>query len=330
MPIPELPLLKPWLRLVGGESQVVFEHAHTSWVLEGAGATVLMPVLVPLLDGTRTVPEIISAVGEDFAPAVENALSILAGHWLLTDGPPLPDETPATLAETVWQLASTDSSPTRSPFEILSNLTAAAVHVVGSARVSSMIVDLLRDSGVKGVAHEPSITFADAECNLLIATPSAEELPQLAELNQAALDQAVAWLPVLPFDGRFAGIGPLIVPWETCCYSCYLARRAAASHYADTSGMPELIPASLPTGPIVYGALASLAAIVAIRWLGLSDPFLPGRLHTFEFHDALQLRVHDVLRVPRCEACSLAARTPMPFPWHEPTAAPRSELPSRG
>jgi hypothetical protein len=295
-------------------------------VLEGPAANVLLPVLVPLLDGTRSVSQIISTVGEEFAPAVENALSILAAHRLLTNGPGLPDDAPPNLAETVWQLASTDSSPTRAPSEILSNLMTAQVRVVGSSRLATKITELLGESGLPGLVCEPSLTGEVELCDLLIATPNDQQLPHLLHLNRAALEARTTWLPVLPFDGRFAGVGPLIVPWETCCYGCYLVRRLAASRYVDTSEMTEIVPTFFPTGATIHGAQASVAANIAIRWLGLSDPFLPGRLHALEFTNGIELGVHDVLRVPRCDACSPAARTPMPFPWLEAASLPASGL----
>jgi bacteriocin biosynthesis cyclodehydratase domain-containing protein len=315
-------LLKPWLRLAADEAQLVFEYADTSWVLEGPGATALVPMLIPLLDGTRSVSQIISSVGEEFAPAVENALAALATHRLLAEGPPLPADTPATLAETVSQLAATDSSATRAPSEILQSLAGAHIRVAGSSPAATSLVQLLRSAGLSRVVQQGGLTDDFQASDLLVAAPADRELGELFTLNDVALSERQTWVPVLPFDGRFASVGPLIVPGETCCYECYTARKAAALRYADTTGMAEMIPTLLPTGMIIYGILASIAANIAVRWLGLGDSFLPGRLHAYEVANGLELTRHDVLRVPRCNACSPAARAPTSFPWIEAPSLP--------
>jgi bacteriocin biosynthesis cyclodehydratase domain-containing protein len=327
--VPSKPLLKPWLRLAADDLQLVFEYAHTSWVLEGPGATALIPVLGPLLDGTRTISEIVSEVGEEFAPAVENALLVLADHRLLVNGPPLPADAPSALAETVWQLAASNSSPIRTPRDILDKLASAKVRVAGSSPAATMLLELLERTGVRSLESPASLAGDFEPCSLMIAVPADVELSELDRLNKATLAEPTTWLPVLPFDGRFASVGPLIVPGETCCYACYVARKAAALRYVETSAMTEMIPAFLPTGPIVHSLLAAVAANIAIRWLGLSDPFLPGRLHTFEVSDGCELTRHDVLRAPRCLACSPAARGPMPFPWIEAATLPASGLGAR-
>ena len=66
---------------------MLIEHAGTLVTLEGAAVTALLPRLLPLLDGTRTTDELVVALGPAVAPAVENALTLLAENRLLVDGP---------------------------------------------------------------------------------------------------------------------------------------------------------------------------------------------------------------------------------------------------
>src|SRR5919204_18130 len=60
---------------------------------------------------------------------------------------------------------------------------------------------------------------------------------------------ATPWLPVLPFDGRVAVLGPLYVPGESCCYECYRLRRAANSPFPGEFWALERGRAAYPSSP---------------------------------------------------------------------------------
>src|SRR5204862_7816982 len=88
---PTSPLLAPWYRLVGDGDRLLLEHAQVVVVLEGAAVSTLLPALLPLLDGTRTVPDLVERLGVAARPAVDRALETLAGHGLLVEGPAAPE-----------------------------------------------------------------------------------------------------------------------------------------------------------------------------------------------------------------------------------------------
>ena len=82
-----LPYLPPWYRIAAGSAKVVVEYGQRIVCFEGAAAELLLPVLLPLLDGMRTVEEIVVMLGEPARPAVENALARLVDHGLLVEEP---------------------------------------------------------------------------------------------------------------------------------------------------------------------------------------------------------------------------------------------------
>src|SRR2546423_15039883 len=82
------PRLSPWYRLARVGDALALEHGQAVGRLDGAAATKLLPRLLPLLDGTRTVDEIVACLGEPIRPAVEHALELLEEHGLLLSGPP--------------------------------------------------------------------------------------------------------------------------------------------------------------------------------------------------------------------------------------------------
>ena len=120
---------------------MLLEHGGTLVTLEGRAVRCLLPELLPLLDGTRTVDEVAHAVGARARPAVDRALELLARHRLLVEGPVTePGDGEAASA------ASYAASVTRrtSPTGAAAALAAAEVLVVGSGRQAREVARQLR------------------------------------------------------------------------------------------------------------------------------------------------------------------------------------------
>ena len=81
------PLLAPWWRAVEDRGRLLFEHAGQVVELNGRAVGALLPTLVPLLDGTHTVREIVEVLGEAAEAPIAKALTLLEEHGLLVDGP---------------------------------------------------------------------------------------------------------------------------------------------------------------------------------------------------------------------------------------------------
>jgi bacteriocin biosynthesis cyclodehydratase domain-containing protein len=309
--VPELPLLAPWYRIVEEGARMVLEHGDRAVVLEGAAVRRLLPHLLPLLDGTRTAAEVAAVLGPEAAPAVESALALLGSRGLLTQGPGL--DRAAVTAVTAHELAAGSAV---SPRVAANRLETARVGVAGDSRVAVETARLLARAGVGAIV--PRRLDEPGDDDLLVAAPAPEEVAaRLGRCNELALEEARPWLQVLPFDGRMAAVGPLFLPGETACHGCYRLRRSASLAFGDLDRLLEPEPVRAPAGPALEAVVAGLAATVALRWVVLRDPRVPGVLHAVE-PDALQVTRHAVLRVPRCPACSGADRLAPPAPWFDP------------
>ncbi len=126
---------------------------------------------------------------------------------------------------------------------------------------------------------------------------------------------------MLPFDGRFAAAGPLVVPRETCCYECLLLRRGANLDYGDDLPEIETAPVAASAGAALDLLVAAVASHLAIRWVIGRDTTVAGVLHAVEATPELALTQHAVIRVPRCPACSSVETFAPPLPWHTAEAA---------
>jgi bacteriocin biosynthesis cyclodehydratase domain-containing protein len=305
---PERPLLAPWYRLVEDGDRLLLEHGRSVVVLEGAAVRTLLPELLPLLDGTRTLPDLGEALGPAVRPAVEQALELLAGHGLLVEGGEA--SAPELALAAAYGLAPADAA---------ARLRSARIGIVGSSRLGADVARLLRRAGVGRVerlAWEP-----EQKVSLAVVAPTALEAPRLERWNAAALESDVRWLAVRPFDGASATVGPLVVPRESACHECLLLRLAGLVEYGNDFAAVERTAVKVEAGAPFETLLSALAAQVAVAWVGGRDTRLPGLLHVIEVGPPLALSTHSVLKVPRCPACSAAEQLAPAVPWHEAAVA---------
>ena len=307
-------MLAPWYRLVEDGDRLLFEHGRSVVVLEGRAVRALLPALLPLLDGTRTVDEVVARLGEAVPlgeavrPAVELALGLLDTNGLLVEGPaPEAGSPPSAVAlAALYGLA---------PAAAVERLRLASVAVIGDSATGEAIARLLHAAGV-GAVHEGTWDYA-GEVDVAVVAPSASESPAVAGWNRLALERGIRWLGVRPFDGLAATVGPLAVPGESACYECLLHRLAAHVEYGrDLVRIESSAPAAGELAPIDAIA-AGVAAQLALGWVAGLDTTLPGALYVLELRPVLSLTSHPILRVPRCPACSTVECLAPPLPWHE-------------
>jgi bacteriocin biosynthesis cyclodehydratase domain-containing protein len=311
-PIPHLPLLSEWHRIAADDGRLVLEYGGEAVCLEGRATRTLLPALLPLLDGTRTIDDLVSVLGEPTRPAVEAALALLVREGVLTEGPPLAPDVPAPFAAFARAAA---AERRESPNVVTNRLRRLAAGVVGSGAAAAEAVRLLRLCGVGTVDRRDWGSTADA--GVTVVAPGPGEQPRLEEWNENALANGGAWLQLLPYDGSVAAIGPLYVPHETCCYECYRRRRASNIDYPDEFWSLQRAPDRSNETPTRTAAIAGLGVEIALRWLLFADPFVAGMLFALELGRDPRLSRHVVYRVPRCPACSPTARLAAPRPWAE-------------
>jgi len=310
--IPALPYLAPWYRIAIADDEVVLEYGQRIICLAGRAGAVLVPVLLPLLDGTRTLDEIVEVLGDAARPAIEAALERLGEYDLLLDGPPLPDEVPEPLAGTAELLASLRPSEVTLR-EVAASIGSQSVALVGSGPIAAEVTRLLRLSGVQVRRDETVSSGVD----LVVCAPGPAQLPALGEWNRQALTSGQPWLQVLPFDGRYASVGPFYVPDETCCFECFRLRRLANLDGSDEYALLEATPAAYPAPPALHALVAGIATTLALEWLVLRNHYVPSAFYGVELGPVLGVSLHHVHQVPRCPACSELADVAEPLPWHK-------------
>jgi bacteriocin biosynthesis cyclodehydratase domain-containing protein len=305
--VPRRPLLAPWYRLVGEGDRLLLAHGESLIVLEGGAVGTLLPALLPLLDGRRSLDDLAARLGPVVRPAIEQAVATLAEHGAVVEGP----DAPAELRAQALAVAGAWGLP---PAEAAERLQAASVEVVGAAAAGIEVARLLRSAGIDHV--RPGSWRCRGRVELAVVAPAADELDRLPRWNAAALARGRRWLLLRPFDGHAATVGPLVVPGESACHECLLRRLGANLGLGSDIFEVETAPAAAVPDTPTEALLVALAAQIALRWLVGRDTTLPGRLHVLAARRRVDISEHHVLRVPRCAACSSVGWLPAPLPWH--------------
>jgi hypothetical protein len=270
--LPLRPLLAPWYRQVEDGERLLLEHGRSVVVLHGAAARLLLPALLPLLDGSRTLDELVAAVGPVAEPAVVNALELLHEGGLLVEGPRSPEAVPAAeMLAAAYGLA---------PSLAAERLRAAVVGVAGSGPGAGVIARLLGAAGVGAVV--PLEWEEQRAVDLALVVPDPAEAAALHDWNRAALELELPWLPVRPFDGLVAAVGPLVLPGESACFECLLLRMAGHLEWGGDLRRIEQVPLRAAAGSPLETVAAGVAAQIALCWVGGEDGMLPGTLHVLE------------------------------------------------
>ncbi|XXF77618.1 TOMM precursor leader peptide-binding protein [Myxococcaceae bacterium GXIMD 01537] len=259
-------------------------------------------LVAPLLDGRRSVRDIIAALeGKASPPEVFFVLSRLHQHGYAVDA--VPDTAPEAAA--FWAGAGLDAR--------------VAARRLLDAEVALLAVDGVEADPVRAALEGARLAVREAAV-LRVVVVRDYLSPALEALNREALATRAPWLLVKP-GGVAPWVGPLFLPGEGPCWECLahrlrhnrpvetflLARRGAPGPLSPPSAH---VPASLQAG-------ASLAALSLARWLGSGGQgALPQTLLSLEL-PRFQVAEHPVVRRPQCPACgeprllSLRAQRPL-------------------
>ena len=228
----------------------------------------LLPLVVPLIDGRRTIDAIIDHLDDQASPLeVSFAMSMLAEAGYLTEA-----------HDDEWAgagfMAALDGSVPASP-----QTPACAVVSLDPAAPLESIAGLLQDAGA---------TIAENSAFTIVVTASYSDA-RLAAIHDQALRTGGSWLLVKP-TGSIVWVGPLFTP-SSVCWRC-LERRLLA----NTAAAGDLPAPSIAASRQVA---LSLAAIEALKWLSTGESPLIGAMCTLDLA-TLESRLHQVRGQAAC------------------------------
>jgi SagB-type dehydrogenase family enzyme len=287
--------------------ETVVDGTDQLQVLRGESARRLLPRLIDLMDGSRTMAQVESALPEVPPDHVRKATSLLMSRGLLEEGLDEdavgPPPNPQTLSFFRRFVGATGAN--RSGGDAYRRLSAREVMVLepgdedGSAQV---LVEALSATGVPRVSlrSRTALDRLGAEATPSASRPllvslclSGEDVAWHRELDDWARLHRACWLrAVLDEDEGYADLGPFFVPEVSACYRCLHAVHARCSDRAARA-RPRMARAA--------GDLwAAMVAIEVLYHLSGIGPAIGGR--GFRRYDLGSWNSKDLV-VPRLPGC---------------------------
>lgn len=336
VPLPQKPRLAPWVTFVDlGDSRMQLRGAEFSFTLQHPLFIETFQSVRPLLDGQRTVEEILASSDPKYLPTtITFLLKILRANGVLQEGvvTPPPPLTPENLIENE-ALVQFFSHFVLDPAGTLALLHKARVALIGSDSMTSRIHKGLLGMGfgslveIEGLSAKTAydrtqfhkeVTGQLKDVDLLIACQDSSDFRFFQNLNAACLETQTRWMHVA-LSGTKGIMGPSIIPYQSACYICYDKRLASNApelqSYVGFRKQTSATTSSKSEGFLnpLWSTLAEQVTLEMARIIsGFAPPKTIGRLYEFEATTPL-VEGHDVLRLPRCPACSL--KQPKREPW---------------
>jgi len=274
--------------------------------------------IVPLLDGQHTIEQIVEKLdGEVPAEYIDYVLNRLAEKGYLTEA--APDLSPEVAA--FW--SELGIAPPVAAQGLQQSVTLTTVGKNISEVTVAALATALRDMGI--AVQNSAAASSSIALNIVLTDDYLQ--PELAAINQQALERQQTWLLVKPV-GSVLWLGPVFVPQETGCWDC-LAHRLRGNREVESSvlrqkqaqqernGQKDRVPGSLPTAratlPSTLQTGLQFAATEIAKWIVKQHvnsvapgtalfPTLDGKVITFK-QTILDLKSHILIKRPQCPTC---------------------------
>lgn len=328
------------VQLIATSSGAVVKRGCVELRIGGDRAVEAMQIVLGACSSeSATVEEICARFAAPDRPAVQQLIRELTARALIVpDGSPLvpPPSGENALDIFYWTFGESTAAVTdritNTRFVVvgvnhISRQLAAALEASGITSVT--VVDYpalrnitlfddaggLRTGAWRSAAPEPFAGWeprlASGEFDCLIATSDFGGLQLMREWNDLCVAAGRQFVPVV-LQNLVGYIGPSVIPGETACYECFLARRASNT---DPSIVEPGLEERAFEGQKIAGYHPSMASVLgditAVELIKFYSRALPlwkvGRVVEVNLI-AGNITTRKVLRVPRCPVCSSMVR----------------------
>ncbi|GIV97942.1 MAG: hypothetical protein KatS3mg057_2599 [Herpetosiphonaceae bacterium] len=329
MQLPQRPRFsEDYLLIDLGEAGLLVQGAEKPELFRGKAARVLLPRLLPLLDGTRTVEDLQAALPQVKPSIIADTISLLFLRGLLEEGITAEDE----------RLFS-DEERSRYQQQLLffgrytdvSRVSHNRYGTQGRLKLTNLLL-IVEGAAGPGIAAELakagigqlSILPAKADqiglyneiaglnpfCSVQVLDPAlileqeverysfvvavghSDDPERWGRLAHACRQQGVSWLRAI-YQPQRVEIGPIFSADEGACYQCFLSQVPAAERSRRA--------ASLAT----EASAAYIALTIVMEISRLFSTALINKVRRFDL-DSFTLDEQPILRLPRCGACGSA------------------------
>ncbi|MDD2422006.1 MAG: TOMM precursor leader peptide-binding protein [Heliobacteriaceae bacterium] len=291
------PVFKYFYRVetVIDEQAVFLLSERKSFLLKGR----LYALLAPLLDGSRTVDEIINRLIGQASPAeVEYALKVMESKGYIEEG----DDFLSREQAAFWSALGSEAKDAAARLQSIK----VSVTSFGGLPINQLVSLLAALNVQVGEPAGLGVVLTDDYLH-----------PGLAEYNRRALETGLPWVLAKP-AGTVPWLGPVFYPGETACWACLATRlrgnREVSLFVEAQKDAPGSVNTSFPMLPSTTQTALALLTTEIARWVvkGESE-LLKGKLISFDA-PAVKLEQHHVIRRPQCPKCNAkeSGREPSP------------------
>lgn len=234
--MPERPRFIRELAVIPMVDGLLFDGTDEQQLLRGRAAQRLLPLLLPLLDGTRSLEQVSAALPHIPSEAIRNAVALLYTRGLLEDSAADPDINPATPDQQTLAFFRRHVDVTRvnrSALQSIDRLAQSQVLVCANSHepteAQTHIAALLRQSGVGLVDYfflgkdvVPEFEDRPGSKQVIVLMTGDDHHADLRSLDDECARLNIPWLRGAVYPQRTrAEIGPYFERGETACYSCF-------------------------------------------------------------------------------------------------------------
>jgi len=312
--MPERPRFSQALVTIPWSGGLLVDGTEERQILRGRATQVFLPLLLPLLDGTRSIGQLQQEM-PDFPPAaIHNALALLFTRGLLEDAAADPDiEMEDISGETLdfFQRHVDVTRANRSGKQALARLKESEVLVLArgehALEADGVLVRSLQDAGVGAVRVLTSddietFTFEGGERlprRLVVVLTDGDESPiELVELDQRCARLGVPWLRANIQPGALvADLGPYFERGETPCYRCFHSADASFTSPSDHGSEDQQ---SARTNTRLWANMLAVEALYLLTGIG---PALTGHVIARYNLSDWTSQMLKFAKIPGCSYC---------------------------
>lgn len=284
------PRFQPHFRVEVLEEGVFLFSEGPAVVLDGR----LYRQVAPLIDGRRSVDEIVAAIDTVDPAYVHWTLSRLAERGYIAEAPRAPEESGhdamALEHEALW------TSEKIAPADALARLTASGVRIEALGVDDDPIRSALSTAGVRLVSTGAAMTVVVVDDYLR---------RDLEAINAEALRTGRPWMLARPV-GTEIWLGPIFRPEATGCWECLASRlrgnRGPEWYVRERRGRPRTFPVARACSPATLQVAHGMLATEIAGFIARGSSPLEGRVLTLDVR-TWQSRSHSLVRRPQCPTC---------------------------
>jgi ribosomal protein S12 methylthiotransferase accessory factor len=269
------------IEVIAPDKVLLFDEDNCK-ILDGR----VFPLLVPLLNGDHSVPELEARLGSQiFTMELSYALELGKARGFIVE-----DSRQAESASPFWHAHGVGVSRIQSRLE---RQSVRVWHLGGPS--SEHLEKALSEFGLPLVTEDADFTVVITDDYLH---------PALAEFNRQAEAQRHPWMLVRPL-GNSVWIGPVFRPGTTGCWEC-LAQRLRSNRMVEhflEKVRRQPVRAPLSQLPSVTRVALDMTALEVVRAMAVDgDSRLEGNVLSFDMV-SMESRMHKLMRRPQCHIC---------------------------